>query len=75
MSLKDIVEFAINIDKENNKLSLKKNAKLYCCRNIVLAILNRINRNIDIKTKTNYLNILTCLINSSNSSSKRKRKK
>ncbi len=73
--LKNIIKFAININKENNKLNLKKNTKLYCCYNIVLVILNQINKKIDIKTKINCLNILTCLINLSNLFLKYKQKK
>ncbi len=72
---KDIVEFAININKKNNKLSLKKNTKLYCCCNIVLTILNQISKKINIKTKTNYFKIRICLINLNNLFSKYKQKK
>lgn len=73
--LKDIVEFEVNINKESIKSSLKKNIKLYCCCDIVLVILNRVSRKIDIKTKINCLNILICLIKSSILILKRKQKK
>jgi len=64
--LKDIVKFVININNKNNKLSLKKNTKLYCCCNIALVILNQINKKINIKIKTNCFNILTYLIKLNN---------
>lgn len=64
--LENTIKFAININEKNNKLSLKKNIKLYCYCNITLAFLNQISKKIDIKIKINCFNILTCLIKLSN---------
>jgi len=73
--LKNIVEFIINIDEKNNKSNLKKNTKLYCCRNIALIILNQISKKINIKTKINCFDMLTCLIKLNNLFLKYKQKK